>query len=75
MYIYLNIYFFFLLLSRTEWLEQFDERNLIALSASPLLIYPIRYTSEDGYISDTEDSVTVVTKDSVATRNENKEDL
>lgn len=46
---------------QTEWLEQFDERNLIALSAFPLLVYPIRYTSEDGYVSDTEDSVTVQT--------------
>jgi hypothetical protein len=62
---------------RTEWLEQFEERNLIALSASPLLIYPIRYTSDDGYVSDTEDSVIVqVTNDKLATeQNEIKEDL
>ncbi|XP_027843955.2 glycosyltransferase 25 family member [Aphis gossypii] len=62
---------------RTEWLEQFEERNLIALSASPLLIYPIRYTSDDGYVSDTEDSVIVqVTNDNLATeQKEIKEDL
>ncbi|XP_050432465.1 glycosyltransferase 25 family member [Adelges cooleyi] len=44
-----------------EWLEQFEERNLAALSAYPLLIYPIRYTSEEGYVSDTEDSATITT--------------
>ncbi|XP_025413911.1 glycosyltransferase 25 family member-like isoform X1 [Sipha flava] len=60
---------------KTEWLEQFDERNLIALSASPLLVYPIRYTSEDGYVSDTEDSVTVVTDSLITEQQEIKEDL
>lgn len=64
-----------LLHSRTEWLEQFDKRNLVALSASPLLIYPIRYTSDDGYVSDTEDSVTVATEDTITGPNDIKEDL
>ncbi|XP_050542373.1 glycosyltransferase 25 family member [Daktulosphaira vitifoliae] len=48
---------------RNEWLSQFIERNLLALSASPLLIYPIRYTYDEGYVSDTEDSVVITTKD------------
>ncbi|KRF98362.1 uncharacterized protein Dwil_GK27803 [Drosophila willistoni] len=38
------------------WSSAFEERNLIALSAAPLLLYPIHYTGETGYISDTEDS-------------------
>ncbi|XP_016963573.1 glycosyltransferase 25 family member [Drosophila biarmipes] len=38
------------------WSEAFPKRNLVAFSASPLLLYPIYYTGESGYISDTEDS-------------------
>lgn len=38
------------------WTEAFPKRNLVAFSASPLLLYPIYYTGESGYISDTEDS-------------------
>lgn len=60
---------------RAAWLEQFDERNLVALSASPLLIYPVRYTSEDGYVSDTEDSVTVWTAHDDGLPADMKEDL
>ncbi|KAF5402016.1 Collagen beta-1 O-galactosyltransferase [Paragonimus heterotremus] len=39
-----------------DWLEQFEPRNLIALSAEPLLVEPQRYTGEQYYVSDTEDS-------------------
>ncbi|KAF8565989.1 hypothetical protein P879_01893 [Paragonimus westermani] len=39
-----------------DWLEQFEPRNLIALSAEPLLVEPQRYTGELYYVSDTEDS-------------------
>ncbi|XP_052854466.1 glycosyltransferase 25 family member [Drosophila gunungcola] len=38
------------------WSEAFPKRNLVALSASPLLMYPIYYTGDSSYISDTEDS-------------------
>lgn len=38
------------------WKSHFAERNLVAWSAAPLLIYPTHYTGESGYISDTEDS-------------------
>ncbi|CAH8678591.1 unnamed protein product [Schistosoma rodhaini] len=41
---------------RKDWLVQFEPRDLIALSAEPLLVEPQRYTGEKRYISDTEDS-------------------
>ena len=37
----------------------FPVRNLIAFSTNPLLVYPSHYTNEPGYISDTENSITV----------------
>lgn len=37
----------------------FPQRDLIAFSVAPLLLYPVRYTGERGYISDTEDSVVI----------------
>lgn len=39
-----------------EWLESFEPRDLIALSAEPLLVEPTHYTGEMGYITDTENS-------------------
>ncbi|XP_015608067.1 glycosyltransferase 25 family member [Cephus cinctus] len=44
---------------RVAWKKHFLERDLVALSAAPLLIYPTHYTGEQGYISDTEDSKVV----------------
>ena len=38
------------------WSEAFAERNLLAFSAAPLILYPSHYTGDVGYISDTEDS-------------------
>lgn len=38
------------------WLGQFSPRDLVALSAEPLLVEPTHYTGEAFYISDTEDS-------------------
>lgn len=38
------------------WRNVYETRNLIAWSVNPLLLFPIHYTGEDGYISDTEDS-------------------
>nr|CAH7758151.1 unnamed protein product [Callosobruchus chinensis] len=42
-----------------DWKKHYPQRNLIALSAAPLLLYPTHYTGEKGYISDTEDSVVI----------------
>ncbi|KAK9499358.1 hypothetical protein O3M35_002406 [Rhynocoris fuscipes] len=44
-----------------EWKAHYPLRNLVALSAEPLVLYPMRYLHEEGYVSDTEDSVTVTT--------------
>lgn len=38
------------------WLEAFGPRDLVALSAEPLLLEPQKYTGEKFYVSDTEDS-------------------
>ncbi|XP_037956310.1 glycosyltransferase 25 family member-like [Teleopsis dalmanni] len=38
------------------WSAAFPERNVIALSAAPLILFPTHYTGDMGYISDTEDS-------------------
>lgn len=40
----------------TAWKEAYYPRDLVALSAEPLLIYPTHYLGEANYISDTEDS-------------------
>lgn len=41
-----------------KWLiNRFANRNLIALSADPLLMYPTHYVGDEGYISDTEDTL------------------
>ncbi|XP_058831195.1 glycosyltransferase 25 family member isoform X2 [Topomyia yanbarensis] len=42
-----------------SWVSNFQNRNLVAWSAAPLLLYPTHYTGDDGYISDTEDSVRI----------------
>lgn len=42
-----------------SWVNSFNNRNLVAWSAAPLLLYPTHYTGEDGYISDTEDSARI----------------
>ena len=41
-----------------EWIkERFYPRNLIALSSKPMLVYPTHYVGDEGYISDTEDTL------------------
>ncbi|XP_012220536.2 glycosyltransferase 25 family member isoform X2 [Linepithema humile] len=57
-----------------QWVAQFPTRDLIMLSADPLLIYPTHYTGEDGHISDTEDSK-LVQNTSAFTELENREEL
>jgi len=41
------------------WKSHFPNRDLQALSVHPLLVFPTHYTGEDGYISDTEGTVTI----------------
>ncbi|KAK3567890.1 hypothetical protein QTP86_027309 [Hemibagrus guttatus] len=41
---------------REEYLAHFKQRDLIAFSVEPLLLYPTHYTGEPGYSSDTETS-------------------
>ncbi|XP_074835633.1 procollagen galactosyltransferase 1 isoform X2 [Carettochelys insculpta] len=41
----------------SEYKEHFANRNLLAFSVEPLLVYPTHYTGDNGYISDTETSV------------------
>ncbi|KAL7883670.1 hypothetical protein SRHO_G00013280 [Serrasalmus rhombeus] len=40
----------------SDYMEQFENRDLKAFSAEPLLVYPTHYTGEPGYVSDTETS-------------------
>jgi len=42
-----------------EWKKNFSPRDLVALSANPLLCYPTHYTGEANYISDTEESAII----------------
>uniref|UniRef100_A0A671T4M4 procollagen galactosyltransferase n=1 Tax=Sinocyclocheilus anshuiensis TaxID=1608454 RepID=A0A671T4M4_9TELE len=40
----------------SDYMDQFETRDLKAFSAEPLLVFPTHYTGEPGYISDTETS-------------------
>ncbi|KAK6746050.1 hypothetical protein RB195_012271 [Necator americanus] len=42
------------------WSSYFPNRNLRAFTIYPLAVFPQRYTHEEGYVSDTEDSAIVV---------------
>lgn len=44
---------------RESWKVQFSPRDLVALSAQPVLVEPTHYTGQPGYFTDTEDSPTV----------------
>uniref|UniRef100_A0A8D0GP90 procollagen galactosyltransferase n=1 Tax=Sphenodon punctatus TaxID=8508 RepID=A0A8D0GP90_SPHPU len=49
---------YFLALGRVAaYMEHFEQRELLAFSAEPLLVYPTHYTGDEGYVSDTETSV------------------
>ena len=50
-----------------QWLHAFHPRDLVALAASPRLVYPQFYAGEPGYYSDTEYSVVIDTQDLVQT--------
>ncbi|XP_076649518.1 glycosyltransferase 25 family member [Halictus rubicundus] len=59
---------------REEWKAHYPKRDLIILSANPLLIYPTHYTGDQGYISDTEDS-TIVLLDEKTSQSKKREEL
>uniref|UniRef100_A0AAY4DHS7 procollagen galactosyltransferase n=1 Tax=Denticeps clupeoides TaxID=299321 RepID=A0AAY4DHS7_9TELE len=40
----------------SDYMEQYETRDLKAFSAEPLLVFPTHYTGDPGYISDTETS-------------------
>lgn len=42
------------------WKRHYSQRNLLAFSVHPLLLFPTHYTGEEGYISDTENTPIVV---------------
>ncbi|XP_076000111.1 procollagen galactosyltransferase 1 [Genypterus blacodes] len=50
----------------SDYMDQFETRDLKAFSAEPLLVYPTHYTGDTGYVSDTETS-TVWDNDKVRT--------
>jgi collagen beta-1,O-galactosyltransferase len=56
---------------RDTWKGYFPQRDLVALSAAPLLVFPTHYTGEKGYVSDTEDSTVIKSAPPLST----KEDL
>ncbi len=54
-------------------MEKFPVRDLVALSAHPLLVYPTHYVGEQGYFSDTEATHTVYNEErDVTKQSENK---
>lgn len=47
------------MISSEEWQNQFSPRDVIALSANPLFVEPLKYIGDAGYVSDTEDSIPI----------------
>lgn len=45
---------------REEWKKAFSPRDLVAVSAEPLLVEPTHYTGEPNYFSDTENSTLIL---------------
>lgn len=45
--------------TNADWKKEFPNRNLNAFSVAPLLLFPTHYTGDQGYISDTENSVPI----------------
>lgn len=59
---------------REDWKSYYPKRDLIMLSANPLLIHPTHYTGEQGYISDTENSATI-SEDESLNKSSKREEL
>ena len=51
---------------RENWKLQFFPRDLVALSAQPVLVEPTHYTGQPGYVTDTEDSPSIDDDDDVS---------
>ncbi len=47
------------------WKNYYTNRNLLAFTAEPLLVYPTHYTGDSGYISDTENTTVIEEGDGV----------
>lgn len=60
---------------RNDWKSNFTPRNLITMSAEPLLVEPTHYTGEPNYISDTENSFVVKPEESLQEGKSSKEEL
>lgn len=60
---------------QNDWKSNFTPRNLITMSAEPLLVEPTHYTGEPNYISDTENSFVVKPEESMQEGKSSKEEL
>lgn len=60
---------------RDGWKANFTPRDLITMSAEPLLVEPTHYTGEPNYISDTENSFVVKPEESLQEGKSSKEEL
>jgi len=40
----------------THLMSNFAPRNLLAFTVDPLFVHPVRYTGQEGYVSDTENA-------------------
>lgn len=60
-------------LHRQDWKAHYPKRDLIILSANPLLIHPTHYTGEEGHISDTENSLIVFSDNNINKSNKREE--
>lgn len=69
----MTIKFALYLIHSETWKSYFPKRDLKALSAAPLLIYPTHYTGDSGYVSDTEDSPLVTSTSTSSQRRANSE--
>lgn len=58
---------------RQDWKAHYPKRDLIILSANPLLIHPTHYTGEEGHISDTENSLIVFSDNNINKSNKREE--
>ena len=58
-------YFF----SSYDLVQKFYPRDLLALSASPLLAFPTHFVGDVGYVSDTDNSTTIAGEDGMKYRN------
>ncbi|XP_063708148.1 glycosyltransferase 25 family member [Culicoides brevitarsis] len=56
---------------KERYKSQFNPRDLVAWSTAPLLLFPTHYTGDEGYISDTEQSLTIKVTNAKSDENAN----